>query len=364
MSLRRFGILAVMALGLAASGTAQAQFSEEEGFFLFLDTVFTTPRDTDEVIAVNVATAAPGGVQSQEVIRTDWSSDPAGQLEFGYRWANGSMVSLTYWGYEADQRTTGNGPSDSPNTIIGNVMYFGIGPTIYYNGTNYGVYGYYGHHDIVATIEAKSLEIEAGHQHDLSENFNLEWSVGLRWTDFSEDLSGFYDFSESTRSSFGYYRYAANKTNESSMAGLEIGVRGDYAFTKHVSINSSLGFSFLEGKVESTSGLVPSGITNAGTLPSSSFYAKDGDRSGTIVDFDLNVVWHLYDDRYRVWLGYQHSQWNGVPVDLARQQLGGTVWVPPDPNDPVLIAPGRQAAFAARDSITFSGFKIGVGFLF
>jgi len=356
MSLRRFGILAVMVLGLAASGTAQAQFSEEEGFFLFLDTIFTTPRDTDEVIAINVNTGAGAGqVQTQEVIRTDWGSDPAGQLEFGYRWAGGSMVSLTYWGYEADQRTTGDGPG-------GNTMYFGIGPSIYFDGTNYGVYGYYGHHDIVATIEAKSLEIEAGHQHDLSENFNLEWSVGLRWTDFSEDLSGFYDFAESTYDYFGYYRYAASKTNESSMAGLEIGVRGDYAFNKHVSLNSSLGFSFLEGKIESTSSLVPSGAANAGTLPSSSFYAKDSDRSGTILDFDLNVVWHLYDDRYRVWLGYQHSQWNGVPVDLARQQTGGVVAVPE--SDPTLIAPGRQAAFATRDSIAFSGFKIGVGFLF
>jgi len=359
MSLRRFGILAFVALSLAASGTARAQFSEEEGFFLFLDTIFTTPKNTDQVIAVNVNTSASAGqVQTQEVVRTDWSSDPAGKLEFGYRWAGGSMVSLTYWGYDADQRTTGDGPA-------GNTMYFGIGPTIYYDGTNYGVYGYYGHHDIVATIEASSLEIEAGHQYALSEQFDLEWSVGLRWVDFSEDLSGFYDFSESTfTSAFGYYRYAANKTNESSMAGLEVGVRGAYSFTKQVSINSSLNFSFLEGEVESTSRLVPSGVANTGALPSSSFHAKDSDRSGTIVDFDLNVVWHLYDDRYRVWLGYEHSQWNGVPVDLARQQLGGVVAVPPDPNDPILIAPGRQAAFGTRDSITFSGFKIGVGFLF
>ena len=42
------------------------------------------------------------------------------------------MVSLTYWGYEADQRTTGDGPD-------GNTMYFGIGPSVYFNGTNYGV---------------------------------------------------------------------------------------------------------------------------------------------------------------------------------------------------------------------------------
>jgi hypothetical protein len=356
MSFRRFGILAIVVVSLAASGTARAQFSDEEGFFLFLDTIFTTPRDTDQVIAVNVNTSAgPGEVQTQEPVRTDWGSDPAGKLEFGYRWASGSMVSLTYWGYEADQRTRGDGPA-------GSTMYFGIGPTIYYYGTHYGVYGYYGHHDIVSTIEAKSLEIDAGHRHDLTEKFDLEWSVGLRWTDFSEDLSGFYDFSESSYAYFGYYRYAANKTNESSMAGLGAGVRASYEFSRHLSINSSLGFSFLEGDIESTSSLVPSGAANAGNLPSSSFRAKDSDRSGTIVDFDFNVVWHLADDRYRVWLGYGQSRWDGVPADLARQQTGGLVSA--NPGIPTQIAPGRQTAFAVRDDLTFSGFKIGVGFLF
>jgi hypothetical protein len=65
-----------------------------------------------------------------------------------------------------------------------------------------------------------------------------------------------------------------------------------------------------------------------------------------------------------VWLGYEHSQWNGVPVDLARQQTGSFVFIPEDPLEPPFIAPGRQATSGTRDSITFSGFKIGVGFLF
>jgi len=85
MSLRRFGILAMVALGLAASGTAQAQFSDEEGFFLFLDTIFTKPQNTDQVLAtVNTnPDPPPGGVQSTETVLVDWGSDPAGKLEFG-----------------------------------------------------------------------------------------------------------------------------------------------------------------------------------------------------------------------------------------------------------------------------------------
>jgi hypothetical protein len=360
MSVRRIGIVVAVGLCLAAGGTARAQFSEEEGFFLFLDTIFSTPRDTDEVIAINVdGSAGAGQVQTQEVVRTDWSSSVDGKIELGYRWASGNMVSLTYWGFDADERTVGDGPA-------GNTMYFGIGPTIFYNGTSYGVYGYYGHHDIVSTIEASSVEIRAGREHALTESFDLEWSVGVRWVDFSEDLSGFYDFSESTYTySFGYYRYAANKTNESSMAGFEAGMKGSYSFNKHVSINSRVNLSFLQGDIESTSSLVPSGIANGGgVLPSASFHTEDTGRSGTIVDFDFNVVWHLFDDRYRVWAGYEYAQWNGVPADLARQQMGGLVLIPPSPGDPILVAPGRQAAFATRDNMAFSGFKIGVGFLF
>jgi hypothetical protein len=351
MILKRLGILAVVAMSLAAGGTAQAQLSEEEGFFLFLDTVFTTPRNTDQVIAINVDTGLPpptsGDVQSTETILTGWGSDPAGQLEFGYRWASGNMVSLTYWGYEADQRTRGDGPE-------GNTMYFGIGPTIislyegpyYYYNYSYGSFGYSGHHDIVSKIDAKSLTIEAGHTHELSEGFELEWSLGLRWASFEENLDGFYDYYESTNAYFGYLRYAASKTNESTMAGFKIGGKGSYEFNRHVSVNSSLAFSFLQGEVTSTSGLVPDERLG---LPSSLFELTDNDRTGTITDFDINVVWHLSDDRYRVWAGYAYSSWDGLAVDLSRKSFA---------------IEGEQVGFGVREGVAFSGFKIGVGFLF
>ena len=63
-----------------------------------------------DVIAVTVDTGAgPQQVQNQQVVLTDWSSDPAGKLQFGYRWASGSEVSLTYWAFDNDQRTVGDG---------------------------------------------------------------------------------------------------------------------------------------------------------------------------------------------------------------------------------------------------------------
>jgi len=286
--------------------------------------------------------AGPGQVQSQQVIRTDWSSDPAGKLQLGYRWASGSMVSLTYWDFDSDQRSVGDGAA-------GSTMYFGIGPTIFYDGAYYGTYGAPGHYDIVSAIEASSLELEAGKKHVLDDAFLLEWAVGVRYADFSETQSGFYDFDDSTYPFFGDYRYAVEKSNDSSMTGMEVGVRGTYAFGEMLSVNSGLGFSFLEGDVDSRASNVPSGALNAPLLPSASFTAKDNDRSGTILDFDLNVVFHFADDRYRAWVGYEYSDWEGLTVDLARKQAA-------------LF--GQQTSFEVRDGIAFSGFKVGVGFLF
>ena len=344
MGWRRIGTSAAVAIALAVSAApASAQAYEEDGFFLFLDAIFTTPQNTDEVIAVTVDTdAAPQEVQSQKVILTDWSSDPTGKLQFGYRWASGSTVSLTYWGFDNDQRTVGNGAP-------GSTMYFGIGPTIFFDDAYYGTSGAPGHFDIVSSIEASSLEIEAGKVHPLSDAFSLEWAVGLRWADFSENQSGFYDFDDSTYPFFGEYRYSVTKSNDSSMAGMEISGRAVYAFGEMLSVESGLAFSFLEGDVDSRSTNVPSGTVNATTLPSASFSVKDNDRSGTIVDFDLNVVFHLSDDRYRLWFGYEYSDWEGLTVDLARKQAA-------------LF--GQQTTFEVRDGIAFSGFKVGVGFLF
>jgi len=344
MTFRRLGTLTAVAIVLAASaGPASAQHYEEDGFFLFLDAIFTTPQNTDQVIAVTVDTdAGPGQVQSQQVIVTDWSSDPAGKLQLGYRWASGSMVSLTYWGFDSDQRTVGDGAA-------GSTMYFGIGPTIFYDGAYYGTYGVPGHFDIVSDIEATSLEIEAGKKHALNDAFLLEWAVGVRWADFSETQSGFYDFDDSSYPFFGDYRYAVAKSNDSSMTGMEVGGRATYAFGEMLSVDSGLAFSFLEGDVDSRSSNVPIGALNATALPSASVSVKDNDRSGTIVDFDFNVVIHLADDRYRVWLGYEYSDWEGLTVDLARKQAA-------------LF--GRQTSFEVRDGIAFSGFKVGVGFLF
>ena len=45
--------------------------------------------------------------------------------------------------------------------------------------------------------------------------------------------------------------------------------------------------------------LVPSGVSNSPTTPSSLAVVEDDGRSGSILDFDIVVTWHIADDAFR-----------------------------------------------------------------
>jgi hypothetical protein len=303
----------LVALALVGPPSASAGPADEEGFFLLLDAGFATPQNTDEVVALVVdSSAGPGEVQDHEAILTDWDSDPAGRLEFGYRWPRGGRVSIAYWSFDHDEALSGDGPP-------GATMFFGIGPAIFFQGASYGTLGEPGHFDIVADVEASSLEFRAGKRYEMGDALVIEGSAGLRFASFQETMSGFYDSRDSSDPLFGDERYGAFKSNEGDMAGLQLAARASYAIREEISVNAGLAFSALQGDVTSRSNLLPVGAVNSGTLPASFFSLKD-DRSGTILDLDINVVWHPADDRYRVWVGWEHSSWNGIAADLAREQ--------------------------------------------
>jgi len=347
---RRFGRVALAATILAASaGVASAQYYEEEGFFLFLDAAFTTPRNTDEVVAVTQSGVSPVTDQRIERIQIGWGSEESGKIGFGYVWPGGNKVTASYWQFDNDSRVVGDGPQDG-------FMNFAIGPGIYYNSSYYGSYGYPGHFDFVSDIEAESIEASFGRSQEMGLDFSLEWSLGLRYARFEENLSGFYDFLDAGSGYLGYYTYAATMTNEGEMTGFKAAARATYHFSDIFSVNGGFALSFMDGDVTSGSSLVPVGACNTGPvppcpgvgldLPSASILLEDGDRSGTISDFDINAVWHLADDRYRISVGYEHSKWDGMPADLTRSTVGNFV------------------PLRARDNVVFSGFKIGVVFRF
>jgi hypothetical protein len=355
---RRIGILFVLVLvAIASTGVAKAQYYDEEGFFLFLDAVLTTPQDTDQLVATIQDVANPT-IQRESRPTVDWGSEPAGEIGFGYRWPNGSKVTISYWQFDNDERIVGDG-------VAFGYMNFAIGPasladpfgTGYYE--YYGSFGYPGHYDIVADIEATSIEATFSDTAELSETLSLEWSVGVRYAKFEETLAGFYDYCSSDPdvgcggfvgyfgSYFGDYRYGVRKANEGEATGFKLGLRGEYALNDSLSINGGLAYSFMDGEVTGASSQAPIGLINQNQfIPPASVSVADDNRSGTIRDFDLAVVYHLFDDRYRIWLGYEQSEWQGMVADLTRNTSGS-----------FLVQPGR-------DRVVFSGFRIGASVRF
>jgi hypothetical protein len=339
MTMSRGGKLGALAIAAcAAIGTAQAA-DKQDGFFIFLDAAYATPQNTDEVLAVTQDFGGP--TQTESTIRTDFGSDFAGRLGFGYQWKGGQSLSIQYWKADIDQRTQADGSATG-------YMNFAIGPATYYAG--YYGYGYVGQFgspgalDITSKVKAETVDVIWSRDHDLTENFSLKWSLGLRYAKFEENLSGTYYLYTS-----GYpdYAFGVNKHNKGEMYGFDAGLRVTRDFGKSFSVTSGLAFSFLQGKVESSSGLsIPAGSFFDGLASPTQASDSDNGRSGLIRDFDVGCYWRLAKDHIRLGIGWEQSSWDGVPYDLLRNNVTSYVNV------------------ATRNNVTFSSWKVGFKYQF
>ncbi len=340
MTMRRGVRLAALAIAaVTVIGVARAS-DKDDGFFIFLDAAYASPQNTDEVLAT---TQLFGATQSESTIRTDFGNDFGGRLGFGYKWKGGGSLSVQYWKYDTDERTQADGPA-------GGFMNFAIGPASTYYVAGYpvgayyyrGTYGFPGSLDIESKVKAQTLDVIWGRDHDLTENLTLGWSLGLRYAKFEETITGTYDSYEAA--SAGYYSYDVRKHNKGTMAGFKAGLRVTRNFGKSFGVSSGLGFSFLKGKVESTSsrGYPVGSFGDENGLGVTLASSRDKDRSGLIRDFDVGCYWRIADDHFRVGVGWEQSSWDGVPHDLIRNTQGSLVNVP------------------ERNNVAFSGWKIGL----
>jgi hypothetical protein len=342
-----FIIVASLLLLICGTGPAEARYrygryggSAERGFYFQLEGITTNPRNADVVVATtDVIQDFPGGVNSTSPVIPGWDDDFAGRIVLGYQWASGNKVSITAWGFETSMASAGNGPT-------GGYMHFAVGPPIYTGGGYVGAFGTPGYYEMTTEITAQTVDLAWFREHELTESFGIEWSLGLRWATYEETMQGLYDDVDSTSPDFGLVRYSADKTVEGDMIGVKASLRGTYSLTQSLWFASGLGYSFLDGEVTGASVLSPIGLSNAPTEPASFGSIKDNGRSGSIVDFDLVFGWRSGTDRLRFWVGWEQAIWNDIVTDLARN------------------FPGTTAPLRDRDSVTFSGYKLGVYFRF
>ena len=345
----RITAAAVLVLLIFGAGPAEARYNYgsrstggggESGFILFLEGMLVNPRNTDTVVATSAQIQDfAGGINTVSEIVPGWQDESSGRIGFGYEWANGNKVVGSVWSFTTEQAATGNGP-------VGGQLYYAVGPPIYTGGDYVGTTGSPGHYDMLSKIEAGLADVAFAHEHALSDSFRLEWTVGLRYASFEETMEGFYDDAASTDLTFGLVRYGASKSNKGEMIGARVGARGTYNLTQNFWFSSGLAFSLLDGEVTGTSMLTPTGLSNGPSEPSAFAGITESGRSGSILDFDVVAGWSIRGDSIRIWVGWDQSIWDGIATDLVR-------------NFPGTIAPLRD-----RDSVVFSGYKLGVSFRF
>ncbi|HXV77595.1 MAG TPA: hypothetical protein VD788_14880 [Candidatus Polarisedimenticolaceae bacterium] len=337
-------MLWVVVLGIIGSEPAHARYrygqytqgGSASGFFVFGEGLITNPRNVDAVVATVETLENFGGGQNQLFqVNPTWGEDLAGRLGFGYGWATGNRVSLTLWGFSADQSAQGSGPP-------GGATYFAIGPPIRTGSSYAGAQGSPGSYSIGTEVEAGTADVAFSREETLSESFTLEWSLGLRYASYEERSSGFYDEAALGSGTFGLNSFAADKRIESEMFGVRAAFRGSYRFTQSFSVDGGLGFAFLDGEQVASSGLTPTGLTNSATTPSSFVSFVDDSRSGATWNVDLTISWWVVDEAVRLWAGWEQQVWETLTVDLVRN------------------LPGTVAPLTERDSVAFSGYKIGV----
>jgi hypothetical protein len=343
----RTTVVAVLFLLTCSVGPAQARYrygsygsaTTDRGFFVEFEGLLANPRNADVVVATQEMIPGAGGVNTLSPIIPVWDDGFAGRIGLGYQWASGNKVSVSVWGFNTDRTASGNGAA-------GGVLHHGIGPPINTGSSYVGAFGSPGYYNIKTEIEAKTADLAWGYDHQLNESFKIEWSAALRYAVYEETSDGFYDNENAGGLNFGLNTYSAAKSLQGEMLGVKLAARGTYAVTQSWWFGAGLGFSFLDGELTGSSGLIPVGSANAGTEPSSFASITDDGRSGNIVDFDLRIGWRNVSDRFRVWLGWEQSIWNEIA------------------QDPLRNFPGTTAPLRERDSVTFSGYKLGLYFRF
>ncbi len=342
---------ALILLGISAAGSASAQYHYggarrgggsygEQGVYFILEGMTQNVRNADAVVATTESSQDfGGGVNVLSSVLPDWDDEFTGRLSVGYRWAGGSKLSGSFWAFESTQSASGNGP-------VGGFLHFAIGPPIRTGGGFVGNVASPGFYDASTEISANTADIAWAKTQEVSDRFAVEWSLGLRYVTFEETTTGVYDEAASNDIAFGAVRYDALKSNEGTMIGARAGIRGSYRVLSNFSASAGLAFSVLDGELEASSTLSPSGTVNSATVPTAAVALSDDGRSGHTLDFDVQLAWHSSSDMFKVWLGWEQSRWEEIAADLVRN------------------FPGTTAPLRDRDAVTFSGYKVGIRFGF
>ncbi len=319
-------LCALAAAGLMPPSHAQYDYGRgsrggglgEGGFFLEVEAAATNPRNTDNVVATDIGSSAV-----LPLIPT-WDADFSGRIGFGWGWDSGVRVMACYGQFQTETEAAGSGS-----------FALAIGPPLSDGSDSFGDVG--GYFEATTEIETTTADLAFGVEHELAERFEFLWTLGLRYALFEETQEAVYDEAPAP---VGLHSYSAAKRNEGEMVGGRVGLRGRYRLGR-LSVGGGLALAFLDGELQAQSTLVATGSANSGLSPNAAVVIDDG-RSGRTTDIDLRLTWHHSSEAVQVWAGWEESVWDEIAADLVRN------------------FPGTVAPLRTRDSVAFSGYKVGV----
>ena len=314
----------LLALALLAAPTAAAQSSDSRGWLVALDLALTQPQGLDNHIATVINGAVFPPATERIVVGNDADVSWRGSAGYAFGLDMG-QVKVSYWTFDNDDSEEFTKTGYVVPSLFGYGYYFdmriGYGQPIQITGGS--------------GVKASTWDLDYSRSIDVGGRFHLNWLAGLRTASYSEDQS-FEGFD-------GTYTYRQSKSFNADAFGFRVGAGGEFGFTEHFSLSTSLAYSALlastEGKASQT---FVDGTAFCTAPPCTEIRTgEEDDIGGSILDLELKGVWSA--GAVDVLLGFSNSRWNGLVRDPV--PATGALWT---------------SESGSNDSVSFTSFEVGV----
>ncbi|MCI0568088.1 MAG: hypothetical protein L0Z52_07855 [Acidobacteria bacterium] len=312
----------VVALALAAT-PASAASNDFKGWLVALDVALTQPEGLDNHIATVINDTVFPPVTERILVGNDADVSWRGSLGYSIGLGMG-QVKVSYWTFDNDDLDDFTKTGFVVPALFGYGYYFDMrlnGQPVQFSGGS--------------GVKASTWDLDYSRSIEVGDRFHLNWLAGLRSATYSED--------QSFEGSDGTYTYQQSKSFDADAFGFRVGAGGDFGFSEHFSLSTSLVYSALlastEGEASQT--FVDGGF-GCGAPPCTEIRSgEDDDIGGSILDLELKGVWSA--GPVDILLGFTSSQWNGFVRDPV--PATGDLWV---------------SESGSNDSISFNSFEVGL----
>jgi major outer membrane protein len=312
-------------LALAPATTPASAASDDfKGWLLALDVALTQPEGLDNHIATVINDTVIPPVTERIVMGND--ADVSWRASIGYAFGLGmGQMKVSYWTFDTEDSENFTKTGFVVPALFGYGYYFdmrvGYGQPVQFSGGS--------------GVTASTWDLDYSRSIELKDRFHLSWLAGLRTASYTEDQS-FEGFD-------GYYTYQQSKSFDANAFGFRVGAGGEFGFTEHFSLSTSLAYSALLASTDGeASQTFVDGAFACGAPPCTEIRTgEDDDIGGSILDLELKGVWSA--GPVDISLGLTNSKWSGFVRDPV--PATGDLWV---------------SESGSNDSVSFTSFEVGL----